>query len=189
MNIREAFDIFELPKTATKEEVKAKYKQLAKKFHPDLNKDKKDDGTFAKINQAKDLIDQYHENPAKFDRPQGFGSDSDLNFSDFDINLQDIINGFGGSFGGPFKPHGSRNTQRKQVSFPPIEFNVNISFKESVIGTATELKYKKYIKCGTCNSNGKEAMKNGCTECDGFGKKQSSSKNITYVQTCDKCYG
>lgn len=56
MNLNEAYKIFELTPKATDEEIKAKYKQLTKQYHPDINKEPGADDKFKQINAANDLL-------------------------------------------------------------------------------------------------------------------------------------
>src|ERR1035437_2497404 len=52
MQIKEAYSILEIPQTSTPEEAKKKYRELSKKFHPDVNKDPGAESKFKKINEA-----------------------------------------------------------------------------------------------------------------------------------------
>lgn len=52
MNLKEAYAILELPQTATPDEAKKRYRELTKKYHPDINKDSGAEDKFKKINEA-----------------------------------------------------------------------------------------------------------------------------------------
>ena len=56
MNLKEAYKILEIPQTATPEEAKKKYRELAKEFHPDVNKDAGAEAKFKKINEAYQVV-------------------------------------------------------------------------------------------------------------------------------------
>jgi DnaJ-class molecular chaperone len=57
--IKEALDILDLPPFITKSDIKNRYKELAKKYHPDIYKEK---GKMAQINMAYELLMEYIEN-------------------------------------------------------------------------------------------------------------------------------
>jgi molecular chaperone DnaJ len=56
MNLKEAYSILEMPQTATPEEAKKKYRELTKKYHPDINKDAGAEDKFKKINEAYQIV-------------------------------------------------------------------------------------------------------------------------------------
>ena len=67
MNRKEAFEIFGISASSTKEEIKKKYKELAKIHHPDRSKEK-DDSKFKKINEAYEILQQ--DNKVFYDKPK-----------------------------------------------------------------------------------------------------------------------
>lgn len=180
MNIKEAFDVIGLPKTASEDELKAKYKSLAKQYHPDIYKE--DPEKFKKINEAYQLIEDYRSNPSKYDPPNPFRRAPFDDFGGFDINFNDI-------FGGHPNPFVNTVEQPRTFQHQPLNVRVNLSFKESVIGCEKEIQFNKFIKCDKCNGRGKELLKNGCNSCDGFGKVTSSSKGMIFTRICGKCNG
>lgn len=56
MNLKEAYSILEIPQTSTPEEAKKKYRELTKKFHPDVNKEPGAEDKFKKINEAYQIV-------------------------------------------------------------------------------------------------------------------------------------
>lgn len=56
MNLKEAYSILELPQTATPEEAKKRYRELTKKYHPDVNKESGAEDKFKKINEAYQVV-------------------------------------------------------------------------------------------------------------------------------------
>jgi len=177
MDLKDALNTIGLPKTASAEEFKTKYRELAKKYHPDIYKD--DPEKFKKINEAYQLIQEYQKDPDKFDRahspfrrvvdPGGFG-----------IDFEEIFSG-----GMP----GMNNEKHKTFTYPPLNTRVSISFKESLTGANADLKYKKYMKCITCSGQGSERVGNGCKSCNGFGQIVSNTRGMIYTKVCTKCFG
>lgn len=56
MNLKEAYSILEIPQTATPDEAKKKYRELTKKYHPDVNKESGAEDKFKKINEAYQIV-------------------------------------------------------------------------------------------------------------------------------------
>jgi molecular chaperone DnaJ len=56
MNLKDAYSILEIPQTSTPEEAKKKYRDLTKKFHPDINKEPGAEDKFKKINEAYQVV-------------------------------------------------------------------------------------------------------------------------------------
>jgi len=70
-----------------------------------------------------------------------------------------------------------------------IALNATISFKESVIGSKTDLKYNRKVKCGSCSGNGGIQQNNGCDRCGGNGMIVNQQGHSFSARTCDKCKG
>ena len=172
MNIDQAFKILDLPKSASDDEIRAKYKSLAKQFHPDINKNEPE--KFKEINQANDLIKDFKANPNKYAN-NSFGKTSAPGYGS--ININDIFNGFQSHF----QQSGAHRTPTH------INLSVSISFKQSVIGCDKDILYTRNIKCVECNGDGVKYKGNGCDTCDGFGKVVSQKGNMQFVRSCNKC--
>jgi molecular chaperone DnaJ len=175
MDLKEAFDILGLPKKSSAEELKAKYKELARKYHPDVYKD--DPNKFSKINEAYQTIQDYQKDPDKYDHPGSFRRSPFENMGGIwnSINIEDLL--------------GTSQSTQKQFQYNQINERVIISFKDSVLGVDKELSFKKYIKCDSCNGNGQETVGNGCQNCGGFGRCTTNSKGMIFTTSCNKCYG
>lgn len=164
MRLKEAYSILEIPEDTPLNEAKKKYRELSKKYHPDINKDPDADDRFKKINEAYARIQK--------------GEDDEIDFS--------------GSRGNPFDPFSGFNPfgkSRQQPQVSNILINTNISFAESVFGVKKELKFKRKTKCGSCNGQGETTADNGCSLCKGLGQITNRQGNMVFVQTCSKCYG
>lgn len=174
MDLKEALNIIGLPKTASNDELKVKYKELAKKYHPDVYKE--DPNKFKKINEAYQLIQDYKTNPDKYDRPVPPVSPF-RRTEDFTVIFED------------FFPNVRSEEKTKTFSYAPLNITSTLSFKESVLGANKEVNYKKYIKCSHCNARGTQSSGNGCQSCNGFGRIVSNNKGMTYNKVCTKCFG
>jgi len=183
MDLKEALNVIGLPKTASADEFKVKYKELAKKFHPDIYKE--DPNKFKRINEAYQLIQDYKVNPDKYDRPppsmHNPGGFRRVDIDGFSINLDDFFTNAG--------VQTPEKEKSKTFSYGPLNVPTTISFKESVIGVNKDISYKKYIKCPHCNARGSQSTGNGCQSCNGFGRILSNNKGMVFTKVCTKCYG
>lgn len=74
---------------------------------------------------------------------------------------------------------------------PPtnIETSVSVSFKDSVLGCKRDLEFNRKVKCQKCNGEGAVPIHNGCTKCDGSGRKTVRQGFMVMVSPCDSCNG
>ncbi len=172
MNIEEAYKLLEVDKSISDDDLKVHYKKLAVKYHPDVNKTEPD--KFKSINEAFQLVQDYRTNPDKYER-QSFSRSPFDNFGGISIN--DLFNNHFG------------NQQQKSFQYQPLTIYNKISFKESVLGINKDIKFKKYIKCESCNGRGSEPLKNNCNACDGFGRIISNNNGMIFTRSCNRCHG
>ena len=165
-------------KNASDEEIKSAYRQMAKKYHPDLNKTPEAAEKFKEINEAYSVLsdkqkranyDQY----GSADGPQGFGG-------------QGFSGGFGGEgFGGfedifnIFSNFGGRGGARAQAREEAEDINVNLTltFLEAAFGCEKEISINRKERCSDCNGTGAKSNSDyvTCSECNGSGQ-------VTYTQ-------
>lgn len=172
MKVDEAYSILGVDKTATEDQLKTKYKQLAKEYHPDINKNEPD--KFKSINEAYQLITDYKQNPAKYEQRNSFPG---AGFQYQHVNFDDIFSQFGDFSNASNQKH------------PPPQLHIKITFNQSVLGEDRQIKYTRFAKCSGCNGMGLERVGNGCASCDGFGRSVSRGGGMVFAQTCNKCYG
>lgn len=156
-NKKNYYDVLGVPKSATKDQIKAKYRDLAKKCHPDLNKDDKNAATkFRELSEAYEVL----ENDSKRQSYDTFGTAGvDQNGGGGQRNPFEGFSGFGGfgGFGG-FPGGGFRQAQgeqgedifdvlnramRKQEETmgQDVRMKLTLSFLEAVNGCNKEIKY------------------------------------------------
>ncbi len=189
------YDILGVPKTASDEEIKAAYRKLAKKYHPDLNQGNEQAAeTFKEISAAYDTLSD-PQKKAAYDNPQsfeGFGGGGG-GFGGFDFGgggggsiFDDFVNMFtGGTRSGGFEEQGGGD----------IQMNVSLTFEEAAFGVAKEVTFTRYEPCASCKGTG---AKNGtqystCTDCGGTGKKRYAQDTpfgrVVNMRSCNTCGG
>ena len=199
---RDYYDVLGVDKSASEAEIKSAFRKLAKKYHPDLNKEPDAAEKFKEVQEAYDVLgdeqkrktyDQFgsaaFENNAG-DNPYGsYGNYGGFNTSGFgfeDINLDDILsNMFGSSFGG------GRRKNRPQKG-DDILYRMNISFKDAVFGTKEDITLDLTEKCEACDGKGGFNPKK-CPTCNGTGKIRRSQSSLfgsfLTETTCPDCNG
>ncbi len=184
------YKILGVPRGASPEEIKAAFRRLAKKYHPDSPEG--DAAAFKKISEAYQVL----SDPKRRSAYDQFGTASAAGFGgrrgtageyDFDF----------GSFGdlfGDFFNFGSTQT-RRTAKGEDLYLQVEISLKEAVLGTTKELEVRRHEACGTCKGTGgepKTAMKR-CARCGGTGKLREVEEiffaSFSRVSVCAACHG
>lgn len=194
---KDYYQILGVEKGASKEEIKKAYKKLAKKYHPDISKEKDAEAKFKEINEAAGILlddqkKQRYDTYGTAEGPQGFGGAGGFNPQDFGINLDDIFEQFGfGNFGFG----GGGRSQRRSHKDTKIYKETQITLEDVYFGTKKEINYQRDIKCPDCNGKGakKESDIETCQYCDGSGivieEKRSFLGNIRTQTFCPKCHG
>jgi molecular chaperone DnaJ len=178
-------------KGATQAQIKKAYKKLAKKYHPDINKEESAQDKFKEINEAASVLsdekkrEQYDRFGTAGGQPfgggQGFGG-----FSGFSVD--DIFEQFAGGFG-----FGGGNRQRQRKG-RDLEYELEIDLKTAATGTTETVSFRTQIECEDCNSTGSDSGKDQtCGTCNGRGRvAQQRRTPFGVIQTqvaCQNCGG
>lgn len=173
------YEILGIDKNASEDEIKSAYRKMAKKYHPDLNKDNPDAAEkFKEVNEAYEVLgdktkkanyDQYGDpNGANFNDffggrgngQQGGGFEFEGGFGDI---FSDIFSAFGGGMGG---------SAQRTAKGEDINVELTISLKDAAFGCNKDILINKYESCASCKGTG---AKNGtefvtCPDCNGKGR-------------------
>lgn len=195
---RDYYEVLGVSKNASEDEIKSAFRKLAKKYHPDINKDPDAPEKFKEAQEAYAVLSdankrsQYDQfGHAAFSGANGFGgAGGAYDFSDFDINLDDILGSmFGGGFGGF---GGSRSKTNRKVRGDDILRGVKLTFDEAVYGCEKDLKLEVSEDCPLCNGKGgfDEVT---CSNCHGSGTVTSEQRTLfgSFMSktTCPTCHG
>ena len=210
---RDYYEVLGVSKNASDDEIKSAFRKLAKKYHPDINKDPDAPEKFKEAQEAyavlsdKNKRSQYDQfGHAAFSGANGFGgAGGAYDFSGFDINLDDILGSmFGGGFGGFGGNSRSRSTRK--VRGDDILRGINLTFEEAVYGCEKDLKLEVSENCPECDGKGgfDEVT---CSNCHGSGTVTTEQRTLfgafmskttcnvchgegkTFKRTCSKCHG
>lgn len=199
---RDYYEVLGVQKGCSDDELKKAYRQMAKKYHPDLNPDNKEaEAKFKEANEAYEVLSDSTKR-AKYDQfghagvdPSyggggGFDAGGFGGFSGFG-DMGDILEGFfGGSFGGGR----SSNTNAPRRG-QDIRANINISFMDACKGKTTEIRVNCMEVCDECKGSGAKAgtSSHTCPECNGKGVVKVGQRTpfgvISQTKTCSRCGG
>ena len=197
---RDYYEVLGVQKDADDAAIKKAYRQLAKKYHPDINPgDKEAEAKFKEASEAYAVLSdadkrrQYDQfGHAAFD-----GSGGGTGGFDFG-NMGDIFGSdiFGDIFGDLF---GGSSSRRRNNNGPmrgsDVRTNVRITFAESVTGTSKKLDIVLKETCNTCHGTGAKpgTSPENCSKCGGKGQvvytQQSLFGMVRNVQPCPDCKG
>ena len=189
------YEILGVDKNATPEQIKAAYRKLAMKYHPDRNQgDEAAAEKFKEINEAHETLSDEQKRAAydyELEHPGmgGFGGMGGGGFGGFE-DISDIFSSiFGGGFGG-----GGARTQRSAVG-EDIQREMTLSFMDAAKGCQKSFTYGRNVSCDSCRGTG---AKNGtaystCSRCQGQGVIQQV-QNTMFGRTirqspCPDCGG
>ena len=184
------YEVLEISRTASEDEIKKNYRRLAMQYHPDRNPgDKEAEDKFKEAAEAyqvlmdrekRDIYDRYGHEGLSGAGFRGFSGFEDV-FSSFGDIFEDIF-GFGGARAR------SRNSPRAGAD---LRYDIKLSFLEAAFGAATDIYVEKYELCRECNGIGCEsgASPEMCPRCHGRGQLSQKSGFFTVSTTCSQCRG
>lgn len=201
---RDYYEVLGIGRNADADEIKRAYRKLAKKYHPDLNKeDPKAEERFKEVNEAHEILsdpqkrqtydqfghsgiheagfDQFQQDP--FDFFNKFFNQGQSEFFGGEMNFNDIFNG------------GNKSKRRKNNN--QIEKSAQISFIEAIKGTEVNIRYEFEQECHSCQAtgamDGNSNNLGNCHTCDGRGYETIRRKSLFAVintqSVCSTCHG
>ncbi len=195
---RDYYEVLGVDKNADEDTLKKAYRQLAKKYHPDMNPGDKDaEAKFKEASEAYAVLSdpekrkQYDQfGHAAFDGSGGAGG-----FGGFDFSGGDFSDIFGDIFGDLFGGGRQRSARGGPMRGANLRVSVRISFLEAVFGVDKELELTLKDECKTCHGTGAKpgSKPETCSKCGGKGQvvftQQSFFGTVRNVQTCPDCHG
>lgn len=188
---RDYYDVLGVSKSASAEEIKKAYRSLAKKYHPDINKEPGAEEKFKEINEAYETLSD--DNKRKnydtygFDDPMsGFQGGAGSGFGGFG-GFEDIFSSF---FGG-----GGRTQRQQNRKGNDIEKQMTITFDEAINGCKKVIRVTVDEECSSCGGTGAFSKNDihTCDRCNGQGVvfvEQRTFFGTARTQTiCPKCGG
>ena len=184
------YEVLGVARSASADELKAAYRKLAMKHHPDRNPgDKSAEQKFKEINEAYDILKD-DQKRAAYDRfgHAAFEQGSARGPGDFGFSggFADIFDEMFGEFMG-----GGRRSQGGPSRGNDLPYNLEMSLEEAFRGKQTTVRVQTLVACDQCKGTGAEAGSRpiACPTCYGRGRVRSQQGFFTIERTCTTCQG
>ena len=198
MNKKDYYEVLGVEKSASDAEIKSAYRKLAKKYHPDLNKEEGAEEKFKEIQEAYDVLGdeekrkQYDQfGHAAFDGADSYGGGYG-GFSGFDASGVDFGDIFDNIFGSGFGFGSSKRESNAPQRGSDRLMRVRLSFDEAVYGSEKDIKVDVTEECESCKGKGGFNEKT-CSTCHGSGtvtiEQRSLFGQFVKKTTCSDCHG
>lgn len=188
------YELLEVSRTATQDEIKRSFRRLALEHHPDKNPDDPEaESRFKELAKAYETLSD-PDRRARYDR---FGADESFNIGDPFGNgggglgdLFDVFFGGSSPFGGG-RTRGPAGPPRG----PDLEAVAPLTFEEAVFGAQHDVSVRTAVVCDTCDGSGaaEGTSVETCTECGGSGEvrsvRQTMLGQIVSAAPCRRCGG
>jgi molecular chaperone DnaJ len=189
------YEILGVSRDAGKEDIKRAYRRLARKYHPDVNKEPGAEEHFKEINRAYEILSE-PETRNRYDRfgeagvsggAAGFDADNMGGFADI---FETIFSGFGGA--------GGQATARRRTGptrGEDLRLDFRLKFREAVFGGEKEIRIRHLETCQTCKGSGARPGTGSrtCTTCSGTGQVRRATRTpfgtFAQVSVCPTCDG
>ena len=204
---KDYYEILNIPKDASKSEIKKAYRKLALKYHPDKNPSKDAEEKFKEISEAYAVLYD-DEKRQLYDRYGHAGIDQQYSQEDIFRNADfgDIFRNMGFDTGFNFgfedifeRFFGNRSGYRQQRGYnsrgADLRYDIEISLEDAYNGLETEIRVPRTEKCENCNGSGAKPGTKPvkCPRCNGAGQIKMSRRTafgmFTQIANCDKCRG
>ncbi len=183
------YEVLGVNRTVEEGELKAAFRKLAMKWHPDRNSgDRSSETRFKEINEAYEVLKD-PDKRAAYDRfghaafehggpgPAGFGSDFGSAFSDL--------------FEGIFGMGGGARTRSGRERGADLRYNMEIRLEEAYAGKTAQVRIPTSVTCEACSGSGAKAgtRPKACPTCGGQGRIRHAQGFFTLERTCPSCQG
>src|SRR5262244_1876678 len=185
------YETLEVERNADDNKLKAAFRKLAMKWHPDRNPgDAQSEIRFKEINEAYEVLKD-GDKRAAYDRfghaafeqggmggghPGGFGAGFASSFSDI---FEDLF-GMGGQRGRGGRERGA-----------DLRYNMEITLEEAYLGKTAQIEIPVSVTCESCSGTGAEggSKPKTCATCGGAGRIRQAQGFFTLERTCPGCQG
>ncbi|MBV5280811.1 MAG: molecular chaperone DnaJ [Paludibacter sp.] len=200
MSKRDFYEILEVSKSASADEIKKAYRKKAIQFHPDKNPgDKQSEEKFKEAAEAYEILSdqQKRQRYDQYGHAGVGGASGGGGFNGGGMNMEDIFSHFGDIFGGHFGGGGfsgfgggQRGGGQRVRKGSDLRVKVKLTLAEIAVGVEKKIKVKKQVACSHCSGTGAEAGSSSttCTTCNGQGRVTRVQNTILgQMQTAAEC--
>jgi len=208
-NKRDYYETLGVSKSASESEIKKAYRNLAKKYHPDMNPDDKEaEKRFKEVNEAYEILSD-SDKKSRYDTYGHAGIDPNAGaggFGGFDFgggfssgggfgNMGDILNDLFNFSSSSSSSRSSGSRRNAAIHGDDVHVRLSVSFEEAVFGCEKEISYNRIEECGDCSGTGaaKGSKAETCADCGGSGvvmqRRAVLGMTMSSTVTCSTCRG
>jgi len=209
MEKRDYYEVLEISKDASADQIKKAYRKKAIQYHPDKNQgDKEAEAKFKEAAEAYEVLSNADKR-ARYDQfghagvSGAAGNGGPFGGGGFGggfgggMSMDDIFSMFGDVFGGHSSGggFGGSSQSRRQFKGSDLRVKVKLTLQEISTGVEKKFKLKKYVACSHCNGSGAEkgSQATTCSTCHGSGSVIRNQQTILGTMqtraTCPTCGG
>src|ERR1700690_159209 len=213
---RDYYELLDVPRKASVKDIRAAYRRLARKYHPDLNPgDKSAEEKFKEIQEAYEILsdkkkrqmyDQFGFNTPGQGGGGGGGAAYGASPEDihFDFGGFDFGGAAGSGAGGPggggtsfrdlfsqmFRGQNAAQAAQEREPGDDLEFQIDITFADAMRGAVKKLNITRLDTCHVCHGKGVQpGDEKVCPTCHGSGQVTQVSGKMRFQITCSRCGG
>ncbi len=189
---RDYYEVLGVPRNASQEDIKRAYRQLARKYHPDVSTEPDAEERFKEVNAAYEVLSDADKR-SMYDR---FGTDVPNGFGGFDFtggrDPFDIFAEVFGNLGGFGFGQSQRSGPQRGND---VRGSLDLTFEEAVFGVEKEVEVQRQEVCPVCNGRRAEpgTSVEQCPECRGSGQVRHTQRtflgSFVNIVTCPRCNG
>ena len=193
---RDYYETLGVSRDANPDDLKRAFRRLARKYHPDVNKEEGAEEQFKDINRAYEVLSD-PEMKMRYDRFGEAGVSSAAGASGFQdfgdmgglADIFDFFSGFGGA--------GTQSARRRAgpTRGEDLRYDLKLDFREAVFGGEKQIRISHLETCGTCQGSGAKpgTRPQTCSSCQGSGQVRRVTRtpfgSFTQVSICPTCNG
>jgi molecular chaperone DnaJ len=195
---RDYYEMLGVSRNADADELKQAYRRLARKYHPDVNKEPEAEDRFKEISRAYEVLSDA-DLRARYNQfgEAGVSSGAGAGYQDFSDmgGIADIFESFFGGFGGAGGGAQSARRRSSPTRGDDLRFDLKLEFREAVFGGEQQIRINHLENCGTCQGSGAKpgTRPQTCGTCQGGGQVRRATRtpfgSFTQVSVCPTCNG
>lgn len=193
MTSKDYYQVLGVNKNASADEIKKAFRTLARKYHPDVNRESGSADKFKEINEAYQVLSDTNKRQ-QYDRFGTAGGPGGFQGFDFNENMGGF-EGFGDLFEMFFGGGQPRRGRGGAEDGADLRYDMTITLEEAATGVEKEIEVSHYVTCQACKGSGAKPGTSSvkCSTCQGTGQVQRMQRTMlgsfAQITPCPACHG